>query len=218
MTKKAADATVEVTKKTADATVEATKKAADATVDVTMKAADATVDAGKATAAAASEMGQLMISGIGDTFEKLGASAGFQAVMQGLASELDTSDDALEKMFKDIDADGSGNISDAEMKVRPITASQTNLRLPLPTAHLSLPLLCPTASHPTAFHAHLHLQVAITRMCGQALEDELVEKMMKAADTDNDGEVDIAEFKVIMRAGPEKKESEQGRAGFCGFF
>ena len=52
----------------------------------------------------------------------------------------------------------------------------------------------------------------------KAKNSKLVEKMMKAADTDNAGEVDIAEFKVIMRAGPEKKESEQGRAGFCGFF
>lgn len=40
---------------------------------------------------------------------------------------------------------------------------------------------------------------------GTGLEDTVLEAMMKAADTNQDGEVDLLEFKAIMRAGPDKK-------------
>ena len=33
--------------------------------------------------------------------------------------------------------------------------------------------------------------------------------MMQAADTNKDGEIDLAEFKAIMRAGPDKPPSKQ---------
>ena len=42
---------------------------------------------------------------------------------------------------------------------------------------------------------------AIEKLFGK-LEDEMVNQMMSAADTDGDGEISIREFKIIMRAGP----------------
>ena len=104
------------------------------------------------------------IKGVGDTFKNLGAAAGFQAAM-GVA---DKSDKGLEKAFKSVDADGSGKISDAEMK------------------------------------AH------IKKTYGEALDEKMVKEMMKKADTNKDGEVDLEEFKVIMRAGSEKVEQKKG--------
>ena len=41
---------------------------------------------------------------------------------------------------------------------------------------------------------------AITKLYGVALDPSLVEQMMNAADTDNSGEIDLDEFKTIMRA------------------
>ena len=101
---------------------------------------------------------------MGDTFKNLGAAAGFQAAM-GVA---DKSDKGLEKAFKSVDADGSGKISDAEMK------------------------------------AH------IKKTYGEALDEKMVKEMMTKADTNKDGEVDLEEFKVIMRAGPEKVDEKKG--------
>ena len=46
------------------------------------------------------------------------------------------------------------------------------------------------------------MRAAILKTYGQGLPDSIVEDMMKAADTDNDGEVDLDEFMAIMRAGP----------------
>ena len=46
------------------------------------------------------------------------------------------------------------------------------------------------------------MKVAIVQMYGTDLKADLVEQMMKAADTNKDGEVDLGEFKAIMRAGP----------------
>ena len=82
-----------------------------------------------------------------------------QAVFGG--GDVDTSDAALEKYFSDVDTDGSGKISDLEMKA------------------------------------------AIYQMYGKGMEDKYVSQMMAQADTNKDGEVDLAEFKAIMRAAPE---------------
>jgi hypothetical protein len=38
------------------------------------------------------------------------------------------------------------------------------------------------------------------------LNDKVISEMMATADTNNDGEVDLDEFKIIMRAGPKKSE------------
>jgi len=46
------------------------------------------------------------------------------------------------------------------------------------------------------------MEAAITKMYGKPLEPHLVDQMMKAADTDGDGEISYDEFKNIMRAGP----------------
>jgi len=49
------------------------------------------------------------------------------------------------------------------------------------------------------------MKTAITKMYGKALDEKVFKEMMAAADTNNDGEIDLDEFKVIMRAGPDKK-------------
>jgi len=186
------DATIDMTKKGVDMTVSAGGAVMDKTVDVVSDPVKAAQEAGTAVADAstaiadksmevASEVSSLMMGGIEKSFETLGVNAGFQAVMKGFADELDTSDESLEKQFKSIDADSSGNISDDEMKV------------------------------------------AIAKMYGTDLDPKLLAQMMKAADTDNDGEVNLEEFKVIMRAGPEKKSatedaaSEKKERSLCGF-
>lgn len=55
--------------------------------------------------------------GLQYTFDQLGATAGFKAVMAGMDDvPLDTSDKSLEKQFAKIDKDNSGKISTDEMK------------------------------------------------------------------------------------------------------
>ena len=68
------------------------------------------------------------------------------------------SDETLERLFNDIDEDGSGEIDGAEMAE------------------------------------------AIAQVFGK-LEPDVVKEMMKAADTDADGTVNMEEYKIIMRAG-----------------
>jgi len=108
----------------------------------------------------AGELGKGLMSGVNGVFDKLGVTAGFQAVF---GADIDKSDEGLAKKFVEVDADGSGKISTEEMRN------------------------------------------AIVAMYGEKLPEDTLEKMMKAADTDGDGEVDLEEFKVIMRAGPDKK-------------
>ena len=47
---------------------------------------------------------------------------------------------------------------------------------------------------------------------GEGLDDQTVKDMIAAADTNNDGEVDLDEFKVIMRATPTGKNDAPGKA------
>ena len=104
--------------------------------------------------------GRYVGSGLSQTFEKLGAVSGFQSAMAGLGDgSIDTSDAGLEKLFAEIDGDGSGSISNEEMFS------------------------------------------ALSKKY-EKLEQSVIEQMMDAADTDNDGEISIDEFKAIMRADP----------------
>jgi len=161
------DKTVQGVGKTVQGVVDQTSKGAEAVVAAPGFVVDQTVKGAEFTTGVATEFSALMMGGIEMTFETLGVSAGFQAVMKGLG-ELDTSDAGLEKLFKEIDHDGSGQISEKEM------------------------------------------QEAIFKMYGQDLDAGLLSKMMKAADTDNNGEISIDEFKVIMRAGPPEKKKTGG--------
>ena len=45
----------------------------------------------------------------------------------------------------------------------------------------------------------------ITSIYGKGLDEDVLGAMMKKADIDGDGEVDLDEFKTIMRAGPDEK-------------
>jgi len=45
----------------------------------------------------------------------------------------------------------------------------------------------------------------ITKVYGSEMDSSIVEEMFKVADKDGDGEVDLDEFKAIMRAGPDSK-------------
>merc|ERR1711935_289515 len=42
----------------------------------------------------------------------------------------------------------------------------------------------------------------IASVYGGAMDESITTEMFKAADTDGDGEISLAEFKTIMRAGP----------------
>ena len=43
------------------------------------------------------------------------------------------------------------------------------------------------------------------------MDPSIVEEMFKVADKDGDGEVDLDEFKAIMRAGPDSKAKAKAR-------
>lgn len=57
------------------------------------------------------------------------------------------------------------------------------------------------------------MRVHIASVYGSGLDESITAKMLKAADTDGDGEVSLDEFKRIMRAGPEVKLKALARAG-----
>ena len=56
------------------------------------------------------------------------------------------------------------------------------------------------------------MKAYILSMYPKGLEDQVIDEMMAAADTDGDGEIDLSEFKVIMRAGPKKSDGAIGGA------
>jgi len=164
----AVTATTDATVGAATATVGATVGAATATVDATVGAAKATGDvvgqAGTFAMDGASGGIGLVMAGVDQTFETLGGKAGFQAVMVGFGATVDTTDAGLEKLFKELDADGSGQIDESEMTK------------------------------------------AIRKVFGEDLDAKFVSEMMTSADTNKDGEIDLEEFKTIMRAGPKEKQ------------
>jgi hypothetical protein len=162
----AADAAVDVSDATTTAVVDGTKAAGDAALEGTkMVPGGATVLDGasyavNSTVAVADGITDVAMVGVNKSFTYLGVEAGFQSVMGEFGVGVDASDEGLEKLFKSLDADASGNISKDE------------------------------------------LATAITQLYKKALDDALIDDMMKTADTDNDGEISLEEFKVIMRAGP----------------
>jgi hypothetical protein len=122
------DKTVQGVGKTVQGVVDQTSKGAEAVVAAPGFVVDQTVKGAEFTTGVATEFSALMMGGIEMTFETLGVSAGFQAVMKGLG-ELDTSDAGLEKLFKQMDYECA------------ITALSRGCRLPraraLPVASLS---------------------------------------------------------------------------------
>ena len=87
-----------------------------------------------------------------------------------VASQLDRSDEALERQFASVDTDGSGAISEEE------------------------------------------LRVVIAKVYGQTLDDEMVKGMMLAADTNQDGQLSLDEFKAIIKAGPAEMANTLSRS------
>lgn len=157
----------------ADAVKEAGEKATSMTMDVASKGTNMVVDGTKTVSGAVVDGASKGVSVVGEAtgglmgnveeaFSKLGAAAGFQSIFDGFGA-IDKSDEGLAKLFASVDTDGSGKISEDEMKK------------------------------------------AIEKAYGKALDDKVLKEMMAAADTNNDGEIDLEEFKVIMRAGPDKK-------------
>ena len=51
---------------------------------------------------------------------------------------------------------------------------------------------------------HEEMKAYIQSVYEKGVDDKTIGEMMAAADTNKDGEIDLAEFKVIMRAGPKK--------------
>ena len=49
------------------------------------------------------------------------------------------------------------------------------------------------------------IRAHIASVSGSGLDESIAAEMLKAADTDGDGEVSLDEFKTIMRAGPDVK-------------
>ena len=120
-------------------------------VDLAKKGVDGAKDGAK-------RVGDVGKGALEATLKTLGGKAAFQQVF---ASTIDKSDAGLEKAFKQVDTDASGQISAAEM-----------------SAH-------------------------IASVYGSGLDESITAEMLKAADTDGDGEVSLDEFKTIMRAGPD---------------
>jgi len=127
-------------------------------------AVDPMVEMSKTSQASLQDVASNSVSEITSTVTSAGGAVGFQSLMGGLfGANIDKSDAGLEAMFKTMDADGSGKVSEEEMKA------------------------------------------AITKVYGEALPEDTLKTMMDSADTNKDGEVDLDEFKTIMRAGPDSK-------------
>ena len=125
---------------------------------------DPMVDVVKTTQTGFVDVAAVSMTNVTSTVDSVGGVAGFQSLMGGMfGANIDKSDAGLEAMFKTMDADGSGKVSEAEMKE------------------------------------------AIMKVYGEALDEAVLKTMMTSADTNNDGEVDLDEFKTIMRAGPDSK-------------
>ena len=142
--------------------MDTTKKAGGFMVEGVNATSSGFIDAGNASTGMMDDTLSFSLGNVTDTFDTLGAAAGMQSLMGGMfGGNIDKSDEGLAAMFKELDADGSGKVSESEMKA------------------------------------------AIMKVYGEGLDEEILKEMMAAADTDKDGEIDLDEFKVIMRAGPD---------------
>ena len=178
----ATKATVDVTKSTTSATTGAVKTGVAATVDQT-----------KAVANKAKELGQ---AGLNQTLKTLGATAAFQSVF---GENIDKSDAGLTKAFNTVDVDSSGKISVKEMTAY-IAQVYGGYAARTASNEVHNPLLLPSASIGSP------LCLRLCTLCGhRELDESITKKMFEVADTDKDGEVDLKEFKAIMRAGPNTK-------------
>jgi len=101
----------------ADAVKEAGEKATAATIEAAKKADEMAAEGTKSVTSTVGSGVGFVTGGVADAFEKLGAAAGFQAMMGGVfGGDIDKSDEGLAKLFASVDTDGSGKISEVEMK------------------------------------------------------------------------------------------------------
>ena len=149
-----ADAVKEAGEKATSMTMDALPaRAVNMVVDGTKTVSGAVVDgASKGVSVVGEATGGLM-GNVEEAFSKLGAAAGFQSIFDGFGA-IDKSDEGLAKLFASVDTDGSGKISEDEMKK------------------------------------------AIEKAYGKALDDKVLKEMMAAADTNNDGEIDVTAWRA----------------------
>ena len=140
------DVVAEKTKEATNMAMDATGKVGGMALDGTKAVGTFAVDGATNGIKTVGDVSGSLMGGVEETFSKLGAAAGFQSIF---GADIDKSDEGLEKAFKDVDTDGSGKISEDEMKA------------------------------------------AIEKMYGKALDDKVLKEMMAAADTNNDGEIDV---------------------------
>ena len=163
---------------------------------------DAGVEGSKAAAGKVGEGGKAAMEA---TLKALSGAAQFQAVF---SSNIDKSDAGLKKAFEGVDADSSGQISAKEMSDY-IASVYGGDAVPTPdssTSHSCNLLPAPTALIIRPF-SHLGYR---------PLDESITKEMFKAADTDGDGEISLAEFTAIMRAGPDAKPDNGLMGGIKG--
>merc|ERR1719409_700598 len=131
-------------KQVTDPVMEQTNKAGAALVEGSESLSNQMIDGANSGTDMLDTSTKFTIGSVTESFDSLGAVAGFQTMIGGMFGAVDKSDAALEKMFKEMDADGSGKVSEDEMKA------------------------------------------AIQKVYGEALKDDMLKEMMKAADTNND--------------------------------
>lgn len=101
----------------ADAVKGGIDSAANATIEAAKKADEMAAEGTKAVTNTVGSGVGFVTSGVSDAVEKLGAAAGFQTMMGGIfGGEIDKTDEGLAKLFASVDTDGSGKISETEMK------------------------------------------------------------------------------------------------------
>ena len=169
------------------------------------------------------------IKGVGSTFKNLGATAGFQAAMGDVDRSDRGLEKAFSSV--DADSSGKISIAEMKAAAprpprppapaRPMHAlglarrRRVSWRLPARSARAASPvaaehvpvLTAPPRSplrprhdrHPTS--PPPPAQAHIKKTYGEGLDEKMVKEMVQEADTNQDGEVDLEEFKAIMRAG-----------------
>ena len=119
-----------------------------------------------------------MMGAVGDVFKYTG-------VMGGIRYTFDTVGSAagFQSVFSDFNESGKVDTSDAGLEK----------------------MFYSVDTDKSGKISDVEMKGAIKKLYGVNLDEKLVDDMMKAADTNNDKEISLEEFKVIMRAKPEKK-------------